>query len=93
MNKEGGDSIEEEQAVLSLQGKDLVEVPLILIKEVQQRQQLLCLDMSRNKICTIPTALYEMTSLIQLDLSRNHLTDIPNGVSRLVHLKELNLLR
>lgn len=50
------------------------------------------LDLSRNKLESLPIELFSLSALEDLDLSRNHLVAIPQEIQRLQNLVSLRLL-
>ncbi|THD27614.1 hypothetical protein D915_001624 [Fasciola hepatica] len=51
------------------------------------------LDLSDNKITSIPDELHELPELYSLDVSKNQLTELPASLCQLKHLMDLNCSR
>jgi len=49
------------------------------------------LDLSDNKLMTIPKEIWKLTDLYKLDLSNNQLTSIPKEIINLIDLWDINL--
>lgn len=73
---------------LDLSDKKLKEVP-----DLRQFKNLNALDLSHNKLRTLPVWITELANLQELRVSRNRLAEFPEGICRLVHLKRLDMSR
>uniref|UniRef100_A0A671GAI0 Leucine-rich repeat-containing protein 59 n=1 Tax=Rhinolophus ferrumequinum TaxID=59479 RepID=A0A671GAI0_RHIFE len=74
---------------LDLSLSDLNEVP---VKELAALPKATILDLSCNKLNTLPTEFCGLTHLVKLDLSKNKLQQLPADFGRLVNLQHLDLL-
>lgn len=74
---------------LDLSSKGLKEIP---VQQIQNNaKQITSLNLSNNKIGSIPKNFWQLTNLVRLDISKNHLKGLPDGVGQLVRLEHLNL--
>nr|BAE41014.1 unnamed protein product [Mus musculus] len=74
---------------LDLSLSDLNEVP---VKELAALPKATVLDLSCNKLSTLPSDFCGLTHLVKLDLSKNKLQQLPADFGRLVNLQHLDLL-
>ncbi|XP_021563408.1 leucine-rich repeat-containing protein 59 isoform X2 [Carlito syrichta] len=74
---------------LDLSLSDLNEVP---VKELAALPKATILDLSCNKLTTLPSDFCGLTHLVKLDLSKNKLQQLPADFGRLVNLQHLDLL-
>uniref|UniRef100_A0A8D1NY99 Leucine-rich repeat-containing protein 59 n=1 Tax=Sus scrofa TaxID=9823 RepID=A0A8D1NY99_PIG len=74
---------------LDLSLSDLNEVP---VKELAALPKATILDLSCNKLTTLPSEFCGLTHLVKLDLSKNKLRQLPADFGRLVNLQHLDLL-
>ncbi|KAF6095216.1 leucine rich repeat containing 59 [Phyllostomus discolor] len=74
---------------LDLSLSDLNEVP---VKELATLPKATVLDLSCNKLTTLPSDFCSLTYLVKLDLSKNKLQQLPADFGRLVNLQHLDLL-
>ncbi|XP_021095565.1 leucine-rich repeat-containing protein 59 isoform X1 [Heterocephalus glaber] len=74
---------------LDLSLSDLNEVP---VKELAALPKATILDLSCNKLSTLPSDFCGLTHLVKLDLSKNKLQQLPSDFGRLVNLQHLDLL-
>lgn len=74
---------------LDLSLSDLNEVP---VKELAALPKATVLDLSCNKLSTLPSDFCSLTHLVKLDLSKNKLQQLPADFGRLVNLQHLDLL-
>uniref|UniRef100_A0A8I3W5Q1 Leucine-rich repeat-containing protein 59 n=1 Tax=Callithrix jacchus TaxID=9483 RepID=A0A8I3W5Q1_CALJA len=74
---------------LDLSLSDLNEVP---VKELAALPKATVLDLSYNKLTTLPSAFCGLTHLVKLDLSKNKLQQLSADLGRLVNLQHLDLL-
>uniref|UniRef100_H0XR57 Leucine rich repeat containing 59 n=1 Tax=Otolemur garnettii TaxID=30611 RepID=H0XR57_OTOGA len=74
---------------LDLSLSDLNEVP---VKELAALPKATVLDLSCNKLTTLPSDFCGLTHLVKLDLSKNKLQQLPADFGRLVNLQHLDLL-
>lgn len=74
---------------LDLSLSDLNEVP---VKELAALPKATVLDLSCNKLTTLPSDFCGLTHLVKLDLSKNKLRQLPADFGRLVNLQHLDLL-
>lgn len=74
---------------LDLSLSDLNEVP---VKELAALSKATILDLSCNKLTTLPSEFCGLTHLVKLDLSKNKLRQLPADFGRLVNLQHLDLL-
>ena len=73
---------------LDLSDQKLKEVP-----DLRRFKNLNALDLSHNRLRTLPTWIAELPHLQELRVSRNKLMEFPEGICRLSHLKRLDLSR
>uniref|UniRef100_A0A8D2DAR0 Leucine-rich repeat-containing protein 59 n=1 Tax=Sciurus vulgaris TaxID=55149 RepID=A0A8D2DAR0_SCIVU len=74
---------------LDLSLSDLNEVP---VKELAALPKATILDLSCNKLSSLPSDFCGLTHLVKLDLSKNKLQHLPADFGRLVNLQHLDLL-
>ncbi|KAL0594291.1 Leucine-rich repeat-containing protein 59 [Plecturocebus cupreus] len=74
---------------LDLSLSNLNQVP---VKELAALPKATILDLSCNKLTTLPSGICGLTHLVKLDLSKNKLQQLPADFSRLVSLQHLDLL-
>uniref|UniRef100_A0A452UHI4 Leucine-rich repeat-containing protein 59 n=1 Tax=Ursus maritimus TaxID=29073 RepID=A0A452UHI4_URSMA len=74
---------------LDLSLSDLNEVP---VKELAALPKATVLDLSCNKLTSLPADFCSLTHLVKLDLSKNKLQQLPADFGRLVNLQHLDLL-
>uniref|UniRef100_A0A6I8PGZ7 Leucine-rich repeat-containing protein 59 n=1 Tax=Ornithorhynchus anatinus TaxID=9258 RepID=A0A6I8PGZ7_ORNAN len=74
---------------LDLSLADLNEVP---VKELAALPKATILDLSCNKLTSLPSEFCGLTHLVKLDLSKNKLQQLPLDFGRLVNLQHLDLL-
>jgi len=79
--------IDENELDLSL--CSLVKVP---IQGILNFPKISSLDLSCNRIISLPEQFCKLTNLVQLDLSKNQLTELPADIGSLSRLKKLDLL-
>ncbi|XP_040291663.1 leucine-rich repeat-containing protein 59 [Bufo bufo] len=75
---------------LDLSLSDLSEIP---VKELAAIPKATVLDLSCNKLTTIPSEFCSLTHIVRLDLSKNMLLQLPTDIGRLVNLQHLDLLQ
>ncbi|XP_077482285.1 leucine-rich repeat-containing protein 59 [Stigmatopora argus] len=80
------DKISDKEMDLSL--CDLTEVP---VKELALFTKATTLDLSCNKLTSLPPEFCNLTHLVRLDLSKNQLTRLPDGLGNLTSLQHLDL--
>ena len=71
-----------------------LSVNLIEIIEEQfinRYDQILFLDMSHNKLSSLPTAIQKMNCLIQLNISHNHLTSVSSSIKNMNSMTHLDI--
>ncbi|KAH6937142.1 hypothetical protein HPB50_025788 [Hyalomma asiaticum] len=73
---------------LDLSLNELTEPP---VKELAELPKAVKLDLSCNKIATLPDAFCALTHLKELDLSKNQLRELPANFGRLSALQKLDL--
>ena len=101
-NVDGKEGVDEDDEVrleeklcdhVSLESKQLHELPLKLLAEIPQGGLgPLSLSLKRNRLTVIGTELYKLSRLHTLDVSRNRLHTISPGISQLCSLERLVLL-
>jgi internalin A len=64
---------------------------VIQIIEQAARDRVMRLDLSLNRLTTLPPEIGQLTSLTQLDLRNNQLTTLPSEIGQLTSLTRLNL--
>ncbi|XP_018409585.1 PREDICTED: leucine-rich repeat-containing protein 59 [Nanorana parkeri] len=75
---------------LDLSLSDLNEVP---VRELAALPKATVLDLSCNKLTTLPGDFCSLTHIVQLDLSKNQLMQLPSEFGRLINLQHLDLLQ
>lgn len=73
---------------LNLSSCGLKEIPL---KEISGLKHVISLNLSNNKIASVPKGLGTLTHLQRIDLSKNQIKGLPDGVGNLTSLKYFNL--
>ncbi|XP_065219900.1 leucine-rich repeat-containing protein 59 [Planococcus citri] len=73
---------------LNLSSCGLKEIPL---KEIAGLKHVISLNLSNNKIASIPKGLGTVTHLQRIDLSKNQIKGLPDGIGNLTNLKYFNL--
>lgn len=74
---------------LSLCGKDIKELPA----EIGELTHLEQLDVSENKLVTLPSTIANLKNLRFLNLEDNHITKIPAEIGKLIQLEEVEVCR
>ncbi|XP_069808313.1 leucine-rich repeat-containing protein 59 [Dendropsophus ebraccatus] len=69
---------------------DLSEVP---VRDLAAIPKATVLDLSCNKLTTLPGEFCTLTHIVRLDLSKNQLLQLPSEFGRLVNLQHLDLLQ
>lgn len=82
------DKVEGNELDLSL--NELTEVP---VKELAATPKATHLDLSCNRIQSLPSDFASLTHLVKIDLSRNKLTELPQNFGNLLNLQFLDLDR
>ncbi len=72
---------------------DLSDAKLKDVPDLRPFKNLNALDLSHNKLKTLPAWITELVHLQELRVSRNKLVDFPEGICRLIHLKRLDMSR
>lgn len=75
---------------LDLSLSDLSEVP---VRELAALPKATVLDLSCNKLTTLPGDFCSLTHIVRLDLSKNQLLQLPSEFGRLINLQHLDLLQ
>ncbi|CAI9569683.1 unnamed protein product [Staurois parvus] len=75
---------------LDLSLSDLSEVP---VRELAALPKATVLDLSCNKLTTLPGDFCSLTHIVRLDLSKNQLVQLPSEFGRLINLQHLDLLQ
>ncbi|KAM5135410.1 leucine-rich repeat-containing protein 59 [Mantella aurantiaca] len=75
---------------LDLSLSDLSEVP---VRELAALPKATWLDLSCNKLTTLPGDFCSLTHIVRLDLSKNQLVQLPSEFGRLINLQHLDLLQ
>jgi len=79
--------IDEKELDLSL--CSIVKVP---IRGILGFPQIISIDLSCNRISTLPDQFCQLINLVQLDLSKNQLVELPEEIGAMTRLKKLDLL-
>lgn len=80
--------IEENELDLSLCGISKIPVPNML-----SFTKVTILDLSCNKINSLPVTFVKLNHLVQVDLSKNSITELPYNFGELANLKKLDLFQ
>ncbi|XP_056406068.1 leucine-rich repeat-containing protein 59 [Hyla sarda] len=75
---------------LDLSLSDLSEVP---VRDLAAIPKATVVDLSCNKLTTLPGEFCALTHIVRLDLSKNQLIQLPSEFGRLVNLQHLDLLQ
>lgn len=75
---------------LDLSLSDLSEIP---VRDLAAIPKATVLDLSCNKLTTLPGEFCSLTHIVRLDLSKNQLVQLPSEFGRLVNLQHLDLLQ
>ncbi|KAG8565015.1 hypothetical protein GDO81_012667 [Engystomops pustulosus] len=75
---------------LDLSLSDLSEVP---VRDLAALPKATVLDLSCNKLTTLPADFCSLVHIVKLDLSKNQLVQLPTEFGRLVNLQHLDLLQ
>lgn len=75
---------------IDLSMSDLDEVP---VKEIAALRKTVSLDLSNNRLTSLPSTFTTLTFLTKLDLSNNQLKELPEDFGNLSKLKYLDLYR
>ncbi|XP_050295445.1 leucine-rich repeat-containing protein 59-like [Anthonomus grandis grandis] len=75
---------------IDLSMSDLSEVP---VKEIAALKKTFSLDLSNNRLTSLPDTFISLTFLTKLDLSKNELTELPEEFGQLSKLKYLDLYK
>mmetsp|Transcript_23212 Transcript_23212/g.44206 ORF Transcript_23212/g.44206 Transcript_23212/m.44206 type:complete len:455 (-) Transcript_23212:105-1469(-) len=89
---ERGDSSSRHELVLNKRNLYTSDLCQVLPFTPSLCSNLKTLDLSRNRLESIPTELFSLSALEHLDLSRNHLAGIPPEIQQLQNLVSLILL-
>ncbi|XP_075701445.1 leucine-rich repeat-containing protein 59 [Rhinoderma darwinii] len=75
---------------LDLSLSDLSDIP---VRDLAAIPKATILDLSCNKLTTLPGDFCSLTHIVRLDLSKNQLVQLPSEFGRLVNLQHLDLLQ
>ncbi|KAM8947247.1 leucine-rich repeat-containing protein 59 [Pelodytes ibericus] len=75
---------------LDLSLSDMSEIP---VRELAAFPKATVLDLSCNKLTTLPGEFCFLTHIVKLDLSKNQLVQLPSEFGRLINLQHLDLLQ
>ncbi|KAM4665022.1 leucine-rich repeat-containing protein 59 isoform 1-T4 [Discoglossus pictus] len=75
---------------LDLSLSDLSEIP---VRELAALPKATALDLSCNKLTSLPGEFCSLTHIVRLDLSKNQLLQLPPEFGRLINLQHLDLLQ
>ncbi|XP_072021603.1 uncharacterized protein [Amphiura filiformis] len=79
---------EVELATCNISNNDIKKIPVKFSREFPKITEL---NLSHNKIVSLPTEFNELSELVHADLSHNQLVEFPEGMYELANLKKLVL--